>query len=180
MSLIKYLTGYTLNDLLLEVAMDSINSMIEELISLVDRKRQLFDNIMEITLEQKKDIEENGANNIEEHVNKKQVVIDSVDAIDKSFSELLNMVKKQLNINSLEEADLTKYPTLRNLKLKVEGIMELAKNIMKIEESNKEKLTSLMAALKQEMSRMSVGKKSIKAYEAPVFSNDGIYIDKKK
>lgn len=160
--------------------MDNVNSTVTELISLIDRKRQLFDSIMEITQEQKKDIEENGANSIEELVNRKQTVIDSVDAIDKSFTGVLDLLKKQLNVGSLEEVDFAKYPALKILKLKVEGIMSLAQNIMKIEESNKEKLSLLMNALKKEMKQMSIGKKSVKAYETPIISNDGVYIDKKK
>lgn len=160
--------------------MDNVNSTIMELISLVDRKKQLFDAIMEITMEQKKNIEENGADNIEELVNKKQAAIDDVDEIDKSFSGVFDLLKKQLNVKSLEEVDFVKYPTMKIMKLKVEEIMSLAQNIMKIEESNKEKLSAIMNALKKEMKQMSVGRKSIKAYETPVINNDGIYIDKKK
>ncbi len=160
--------------------MDTVNSIISELLSLIDKKRQLFDNIMEITLEQKKDIEENSANTIEELVNRKQDVIDRIDEIDRTFSAKFDLLKKQLNINSLEELDITKYPILRSLKLKVEEIMSLAKKIMVIEESNKDKLTSMLNELKKEMKQLSVGKRSIKAYENPVINNDGIYIDKKK
>ena len=160
--------------------MDNANSAITELLGQLDKKRKLFDNIMEITLEQKKDIEENEANNIEELVRQKQSAIDSIDEIDKIFSERLNLLKRQLKVNTLEEVDFTKYPMLKNLKLKVEEIMSLAQKIMQIEESNKEKLASIMNELKKEMKQLSVGKRSIKAYEQPIINNDGIYIDKKK
>ncbi|MEA4848695.1 MAG: flagellar export chaperone FlgN [Clostridiaceae bacterium] len=160
--------------------MDSVNSGITELISLLDRKRQLFDKIMEMTLEQKKDIEENAAVSIEGLVNRKQAIIDKIDEIDRSFSERLNLLKKRLNVQALEEIDFTKYPELRNLKLKVEDIMAMAQKIMLIEKSNKEKLTAVMNNLKKDIRQMNVGKKSIRAYEKPVIYNDGIYIDKKK
>lgn len=160
--------------------MDNINSTISELLSLIDRKKQLFDNIMEITLKQKKDIEENEANNIGELVKYKQSIIDSIDGTDKLFSERFNLLKKELKVSTLEEIDFAKYPALKNLKLKVEEIMSLAQKIMQIEESNKEKLTSMINGLKKEMRQVNIGKKSIKAYEKPIISNDGIYIDKKK
>lgn len=160
--------------------MDNTNSIIAELLDLIDQKSRLFNNIMEITLEQKKDIEENGANDIEEFVKKKQGVIDSIDKIDKVFSDKLNLLKKVLNVDSLENADFTKYPVLKELKLKVEGIMTSAQEIIIIEESNKEKLDSLMSGLLKEIKQLSIGKKSIKAYEVPIMNNDGIYIDKKK
>ncbi len=160
--------------------METVNSAITELLNLINSKRQLFDSIMEMTLEQKKDIEGNEANNIGELVNQKQSVIDRIDEIDKSFAEKFNLLKKQLKVNTLEEVDFTKYPVLKILKFKVEEIMSLAQKIMKIEESNKEKLAQKMNELKTEMKQMSIGKKSLKAYEVPVINNDGIYIDKKK
>jgi hypothetical protein len=160
--------------------MSGISGAITQLIELIDRKRKLYDSIMEITIEQKKDIEENAAAGMEALINRKQTVINEIDEIDRVFSGLLGLLKKQLDVNSLEEADLAKYPTLKALKLKVGEIMSLGQNIMEVEVSNKEKLVAIMNAMKKEMKQMSVGRKSIKAYETPVINNDGIYIDKKK
>jgi len=160
--------------------MDNANNRITELVSLIDKKKQLFDNIMDITLEQKKDIDENAANNIEKLVNQKQSVIESIDEIDKSFSEKFNLLKKQLKINTLEEIDFSKYPEMKNLKRKVVEITAMAQDIMIIEESNKKKLVSIISGLKNEIKQINQGKKSIKAYEKPNINNDGIYIDKKK
>lgn len=160
--------------------MDNANSLIIELLSLLDKKRKLFDSIMEITMEQKKDLEENDANNIELLVNRKQSVIDDIDKIDSFFSERFGLLKKQLNVNDLEELDVAEYPVLKDLKLKVAEITALAQKIMAIEQVNKEKLTGKLNDLKKEMKQLSVGKKSIKAYENPIINSDGIYIDKKK
>ncbi len=160
--------------------MDNTKEIIVSLMSLIDDKGQLFDEIMKITLQQKKDIEENEAKDIEQLVNRKQAVIDSIDKIDKSFSDKLNLLKKQLNVDSLEQVDYIKYPELKELKYKVEEIMSLAQKITQIEGANKTKLISIMNNLRKEMKQLSVGKKSIKAYESPIINNDGIYIDKKK
>jgi hypothetical protein len=160
--------------------MNNINNAITELLSLLDKKSMLFDTIMKMTLEQKKDIEENSANKIETLVNQKQSVIESIDEIDKSFSEKLNLLKKQLKVNTLEEIDFSKYPEMKSLKIKVEGIMSIAQDIMGIEESNKDKLIVIMNGLKKEIKQINAGKKSIRAYEKPNINNDGIYIDKKK
>lgn len=156
------------------------NSVLTELLRLLDSKKQLYDDIKKITLEQKKDIEENAADKIVRLVEKKQSIIDSIDEIDKSFSKEFNLMKKQLKVNTLEEVDFTKYPELKILKLKVEEIMSMAQNIMLIEESNKEKLTQIMNEMKKEINHINIGKKSVKAYEKPTINNDGIYIDKKK
>lgn len=160
--------------------MHDTKSILTELMSLLEKKRTLFNNIMEITLAQKKDIEEDAADKIEGLISKKQSVINSIDEIDKSFSEKFELLKKQLMVNSLDEVDFSKYPELKNLKLKVEGIMSMAQDIMLIEESNKEKLKAIMNGLKKEINHINIGKKSVKAYEKPTIYNDGIYIDKKK
>ncbi|HWR61110.1 MAG TPA: hypothetical protein VN580_05825, partial [Clostridia bacterium] len=150
--------------------MDNANNIIAELLSLIDQKSRLFGTIMEMTVEQKRDIEESSADNIEMYVKKKQEVIDSIDNIDRSFSEKFDLLKKALDIDSLEKADFAKYPALKELKLKVEEIMALARDIIVIEEANKEKLGFLMSGLMKEMKQLKVGKRSIKAYETPVIN----------
>jgi len=157
-----------------------VDNTIVELMSLLEKKQLLFDRIMEITLEQKKVLEENEADKIESLVGRKQSVIDSIDEIDMSFSQGLKTLKKHLNVQVLEEVDFTKYPELKDLKLKVEEIMSMAQEIMLIERSNKEKLVSIMNEMKREIKQIKAGKKSIKAYERPITNNDGIYVDKKK
>jgi len=164
----------------LEVNMDNANKVLTELIGLLEKKSRLFDTIMEITLEQKKDIDENTADNIEEYIKQKQEVIDTIDSIDRNFSEKFDLLKRSLNIGSMENADFLKYPALKELKLKVEGIMSQAREIAAIEEENKEKLSFLMNGLMKEIKQLNVGKRSIKAYESPGIRNDGIYIDRKK
>ena len=157
-----------------------VDNTIVELMSLLEKKQLLFDRIMEITLEQKKVLEENEADKIESLVGRKQSVIDSIDEIDMSFSQGLKTLKKHLSVQALEEVDFTKYPELKDLKLKVEEIMSMAQEIMLIERSNKEKLVSIMNEMKKEIKQIKAGKKSIKAYERPITNNDGIYVDKKK
>ncbi len=159
--------------------MNGINDLITVLLDLLDKKKRLFDEIMEITMEQKKDIEENDASNIEALIKRKQKAIDSVDRIDKTFSIEFSQFKKQLNIDKLDEVDQERYPLLKILKQKVEDIIDQAQNIAKIEEYNKDKLTMRLEELKKEMKHLSVGKKSIQAYQNPAFGN-GAYIDKKK
>lgn len=160
--------------------MGKVNSTIIELLSLLEKKRKLFDSIMKITIEQKKDLEENKGDKMEDLVGQKQAVINNVDEIDRSFSEGLNLLKKHLNVQTLEEIDFTKYPELRNIKLKVEEIMSMAQDIILIEKSNREKLVSVMNEMKREIKQINTGKRSIKAYEKANINNDGIYIDRKK
>lgn len=160
--------------------MDNSNSTITELLKLITEKKKAFESLMELTLVQKKDIEENNAENIEKLVRQKQQIIDRVDEMDIAFSEGFALLKKQLKINDLEKADLSGYPMLKELKLKVADIMSYAKEIMAIEEENRGKLSSMLSDMKKDIKQINVGKRSIKAYENKPTYNDGIYIDKKK
>lgn len=160
--------------------MENANKVVTELIGLLEQKSRLFDTIMTITLEQKKDIDENTADNIEVYIKQKQEVIDTIDGIDKDFSIKFDLLKKMLNVGSMENADYSKYPALKELRQRVEAIMSKAGEIAALEEENKEKLSYLMEGLMKEIKQLNVGKRSIKAYESPAIRNDGIYIDRKK
>ncbi len=153
---------------------------IKVLNGLLDSKIMLFKGIYTITAEQKKDIESNEAQNIEELIAKKQIFIDKVDAIDKAFAEKSEVLKKQLGIESFADADTVRYPYFKDTRLKVQEVLSLAQQIMKLEEENKSNLLIIYNGLKKEIKQVNAGKKSLKAYDAPAISNDGIFIDRKK
>lgn len=160
--------------------MDKVNSIIKQLIELIDRKLELLVNIKSLTQEEQKCIEESGGDNVNAILDKKQLLIDNIDEIDKSFADAFDQLKHELKVKSLEEVNVAKYPELEGLKLKVGNIMSISKELMVIEEANRDKLNSALDDLKKEMKLISTGKRSIKAYESPIPYNDGIYIDKKK
>jgi molybdopterin converting factor small subunit len=157
-----------------------MEQVIANLNKLLDKKVEYFSEIQNITLVQKSDIETNSAEKIEELVKQKQQIIDKVDSIDTAFKQQFNTLKISLGIESLEKADLVKYPSLGQLKSKVKIIMAYAEQIMKLENENNQKLNELLSSIRQELKQLKVGKKSLKAYDNPVINRDGIYIDKKK
>lgn len=147
---------------------------------LLDHKILLFKGIYTVTAEQKKDIETNDASDIEALIGKKQVLIDKVDAVDRAFEEKSGALKKALGLESLADADVSEYPFFKETKKKVEEVLSIAQQIMKLEEENKAKLRVIYDGLKKELKQLNAGKKSLKAYEPPSINPDGIYIDRKK
>lgn len=156
------------------------DQVINNLNGLTGRKRELFKEILIITKEQKEDIETNEAKNIEALVEKKQIVIDKVNEIDTAFASQYELLKSGLGIKSLENVDINKYPSLKLLKENVKEIVVMAQDIMLLEQNNKSNMNIILDKLKQEIKRVNLGKKSLKAYEVPSINTDGIYIDKKK
>lgn len=160
--------------------MQGTDMTVSNLHQLIDKKIELFMEIKRLTFVQKEDIEKNEADNIEGLVAQKQAVINRIDEIDKAFSQQFELLKKQLGLASLEDADIKRYPELGDLKEKVRRILTLAKEIMAVEQENKENINVIFNNLKTELRKINIGKKSLRAYEPPVVNNDGIYIDKKK
>lgn len=156
------------------------NQLINNLNQIIEQKLDLFSELYDITVMQQQDIDNNEADNIETLVQQKQLIIDKIDQLDQNFLKGYETLKTSLNLDKLEKTDTSKYPELRNLKESVERIMELAPEIMKLENNNREKLNAIFDKVKNELKQVKAGKKSIKAYEAAPVYNDGIYIDKKK
>lgn len=151
-----------------------------DLYQLIEKKLELFNEIYDITIAQREDIEHNNADSIEALVQSKQEIIDKIDKLDERFLSEFEKLKQELRLDSLEKADISKYPELRNIKEAVARIMEIAQQIMVIENSNKEKLDAIFEGVKSELKQIKAGKRSLKAYEPAPTYNDGIFIDKKK
>lgn len=154
--------------------------LIKDLNYITEQKLKLFKEILDITILQKEDIENNNAENISALIQKKQQVIDAIDKLDKSFLQGYQQLKDELKLDRPDRIDINKYPELKTLKHCVEEIMELAGRIMGLENSNREKLNDIFNAVKNELKQINVGKRSLKAYDKPAVQNDGIFIDRKK
>lgn len=154
--------------------------LISDLTQIIKQKLELFNALYDITITQQKDIETNKADNIEALIQQKQQIIDQVDKLDERFLTGHKKLKVELGLENLEKADTSKYPELKEIKFIVEQIMGMARQIMELENSNREKLDVIFREIKNELRQINVGKKSLKAYEPTPLYNDGIFIDKKK
>ena len=160
--------------------MHDSREILNNLLKLITAKALLFQQIMNLTKCQNDDIMSNDADNIEKLVEEKQGVIDRINELDKAFSVQLGLLKKELNITALDEISITEYPVLGQIKGKIVDLQNMARKIMELEKQNNDKLNEIYGRVKAELKQLSVGKKSVKAYEAPAVQSDGVYIDRKK
>lgn len=154
--------------------------LISKLNQITEQKLKLFKEIYNVTVLQKEDIENNNAGNIEALVQKKQQIIDAIDELDKTFLEGYSQLKDELKLDRPDKIDTNRYPELKTLKSYINDIMKLARSIMELENSNRDKLNDIFNEVKKELRQINTGKRSIKAYETPMVQSDGIYIDRKK
>ena len=80
----------------------------------------------------------------------------------------------------MEELDTGNYSDFKIIKEQIKGLMEIAHKTMALERENKDALEILIDNVKNDIKQVSLGKKSISAYEKQSTNTDGIYIDKKK
>lgn len=162
------------------IMMESIEKMMNDLVELLEEKKAVLEKIHELTLKQKEDIENNQGDNINGFIDKKQVEIDKINVIDEDFANTVKKLKLELDIESLEQVDTDRFPQMKVMRVKIEEILSLGNDIMKLEEYNKDKIIEIINHIKKDLKAVNLGRKSVKAYEKPNIDVGGIYIDRKK
>ena len=90
--------------------------LIDKLISISKEKSQLLFEIQEITKRQKEEIKKEDMENLNGILDKKDHIINKINKLDISFLTIFSQIKKQENIQGIDELDVSKYPNLKELK----------------------------------------------------------------
>jgi len=162
------------------IMMESVEKMMNDLVELLEGKIAALEKIHELTLKQKEDIKNNQGDNINGFIDKKQVEIDKINVIDEDFANTVKKLKLELDIESLEQVDTDRFPQMKVIRVKIEEILNLGNDIMKLEEYNKDKIIEIINNIKKDLKAVNLGRKFVKAYEKPNIDVGGIYIDRKK
>jgi hypothetical protein len=154
--------------------------LVMKLQSLLEEKKAAMESIHSLTLEQKEDIEKNQGENLNSFIDKKQTEIEKIQTIDESFQDAVILLKKELDIEVLDDINPNIYPEFKSIKELTEQILGLAKKIMELEEQNKIKVQDILNSIRKDIKTVKLGQKSVKAYEKSNLNTGGIYIDSKK
>ncbi|MPM83674.1 hypothetical protein SDC9_130743 [bioreactor metagenome] len=157
-----------------------VMDMISKLQSLLEQKKTSMESIHKLTLAQKADIDKNQGENLSRFIDEKQKEIDMIEGIDQAFAEIYQLMKSKLKVDTLDSIDAESYPQLKIVKKITGEILDLAGDIMKLEEENKGRVSDLIDGIKRQLKTVKLGKKSLKAYETPNVNVGGVYIDRKK
>ncbi|PAB59355.1 flagellar protein FlgN [Anaeromicrobium sediminis] len=156
--------------------MDKIN----ELINICNNKIELLKEMLHITKGQKDIVSANNVDKLSRNIKEKQKIIDKINQLDIQFLETLNKVKDILNVQSMDEISLTKYPQFVEVKSRVKKIMEYLENIKKIDDENKLLIETEFNELKKKMKNVKVqqsGRKIASAYTKKYASVSGVFLD---
>lgn len=157
-----------------------IRTSINLLAELTETKYQIMKEIYELTKKQKVDIQSGDADELVRDVEKKQEKIEEVNSLDKQFYTVYVKVKQMLNINSIEEIDVNKYPEIKELKIHVEKVLEVVKLIDNIDKINNEEVKKEFEKVKSEMKNLKTSVRANKVYNTKYNHAQGVFIDNKK
>ena len=151
-----------------------------ELNILLWKKLEKMNRIFEITELQRKDLESNDGEDLNNLLELRQAAMNEVDEIDKKFLSGFSELKEVLNVKDLSGVSAAEYPVIANLKTKISEINDLTNKILVTEKENELLIAEKIESVQREISLVRKGKQGIKAYGTKIQSNDGYYIDKKK
>lgn len=151
---------------------------IDEMSCVLTNKKNKMQEILELTKLQKDAIENKNDEKLSELIDKKQLAINQIDALDMKFNSLFNEVKKDLGVSSLEE--IKDKQEFKEVKIYVEEIIRLINEIISIEKENSVKIREEYDDIKDKIRQINDVKKATNAYEGMSKTMDGVFIDKKK
>lgn len=146
----------------------------------LEKKKALMDEIFEITLLQKKDILENGGENINSFLDQRQMKMDQVDTLDEAFIKVFAKIKAEIGVEDLGTVSGSQYPELTDLKGLIGEVQEITLKTLSLENEAEEELEKLMERVRKEMLMVQKGRRTLNAYDSKPQSNDGYFIDRKK
>lgn len=151
---------------------------IDKLISLSKEKKQLIDEMYNLTKTQKREIEKEDMDNLNNILDEKDKLIQKTNKIDVEFLTIFSQIKKDENIKNIDELDVELYPNLKALKEVVTEISSTLVAISLLDEENSKNIIEQIEETKMELKRVKEGQRAYKKYHKPI--EGSILIDEKK
>ncbi len=157
--------------------------ILDGLLQKASEKEEALKKLLQLTMAQEHFIKEKDMNRLNQAIEEKKKIIEEIDSIDIAFLSSYQALKKKLNVQSLEEIDPRQFPPLKDLKISIQQIMRLLRQIDALDQKNRKELEEDFAALKEEMKEVLFQKKSQKVasiYRQKYVGGEGAFIDNKR
>lgn len=159
-------------------ALVDLERVIDNLIDLSENKYEYLDEIYLLTKQQTDAIESSNMGFLALLIDEKQERIDFVRKLDSQFEGIVDDLKTLYEIKTLDELE-TDNANIAVLKSNITKVMTLLRNIVELEEYNKNKIIASKDILESKMQNAKNGKKAIKQYGGLLGYSDSFFIDKK-
>ncbi len=154
--------------------------LVQELILLSIKKKDLIIKILEVTERQKRFIELGKIDTVNKQIELKDKYIKEVDKIDLIFYTMYEKLKSNLEIDSLDKIDVEEYPQVKKLKEIIGEIIDITKKIKVIDDENIAVLYKDKNNMGNKLRGIRQGKKMTNAYGAYKKPRGSLFFDKKK
>lgn len=151
---------------------------IDELISLSREKNQLINEMYNFTKGQKEEIKKEDMDNLNKILDNKDNLIKEINKLDRTFLTIFSQIKKDENIENIDELDVQLYPNLKELKDIVTEISSTLVAISLLDEENNNNIKKKIEETKMELRKVKDGQRAYKGYNVPMTGS--ILIDEKK
>ena len=156
------------------------NDLAENLIKLSDGKLFLLRQLLVLAEQQSKNIESEGAEKLDEIIERKQSIMTKIDVLDKEFLGKFDLLKNSAIWEASEGLQPDERDKIRTLKGKITEIYSLTEKIRKIDMSNVKKLKRNLQSVQIEIKKIKEGKKIAQGYSNKNTEGISIFVDERK
>lgn len=155
-----------------------INENINKMIDLSMKKKDLLLEILKLSKEQERIIEEDKMEELDSILQEKEKLMGKIDSLDMDFLTVYNRIKEEEKIDSFENLPIDRYGNLKDLKALVNEINNILNNLTILDKNNIGKMKANLEKTKSDLKNVKVGKRAYKGYS---YGDVGsIFIDEKK
>lgn len=160
--------------------MSEVQSIIKNLVNNSEKKIEFLLQMKKSTEKQKVSIVGNDIQGLMDQIQIKADLIDEINKLDIQFVSDYKILKEILGVESVENVDIGQHPELSDLKANIFKIMEILKEIKKIDDKNSKEVNIEYNELKAKMKDVSHNIKVSKGYNTNYNHAQGVFIDNKK
>lgn len=152
--------------------------LIDELITITEKKRELLGQVYKFTKIQKKEIKEDQMEDLNMALDEKGKLIKDINELDVSFLTIFSQIKKEEDVENINELDFKKYPNLKNLQKIIKEVAMGLEDISQIDSENNKVIKSKLEETKMDIRKIQNGKRAYKGYNNEMVGS--ILLDEKK
>lgn len=158
--------------------MINLYRVVDNLVSLVKSKYEQLQDVYVLTEQQSNAIETLDMEELNRLIDEKQERINLIMTFDSQFEAIVDDIKTIYEIKSLDELEFESdnIIKLKDMISKVTGIL---RQILQIENSNKEKMNASKLELEMKMKNAQTGKIAMKQYSGISNYSDAVFFDRK-
>lgn len=140
-----------------------VENVMENLIEISKKKSGILDEIYFLTIDQSKVIVKEDIDQLNELIDKKQVLIDDAKVLDAEFEKIVDELKTVYSVDKLEDIDICR-SEVEKIQIVIRAIMSKVNLIRQLELDNSALLRDMKDNIENKIKSIKMGKKAVANY----------------